>query len=83
MRIPGFMAEASLGLSNYLYIGATGVLAESIAAIPQQSSGQSCNLTCFKHSCSINCAPGEKASCNCRQFTTPTGWQWLPVCECK
>lgn len=43
---------------------------------------QHCQLTCFGHSCSIQCDDGQRALCKCIQEKTPGGWQWIPVCTC-
>lgn len=42
-----------------------------------------CEITCFKHSCSIECGPGKEPSCRCRNVQTPSGSQWLPFCDCR
>lgn len=83
-RVPGFRAEASLEPKKNNYIGKSNIaLTSEVIYAGQELRGQKCNIQCFKHTCSIECNPGESASCSCEQVKTPTGWQWLPVCKCR
>lgn len=80
----GFPAEQSLEPPLYNYAGIRGIAsARPSICMSQQSRGLKCNVTCFGHSCSIECEPGEKANCDCYHYETPTGWQWLPRCWCQ
>ena len=79
----GFPAEQSLGPPLYNYAGIRGIAsARPSIGMSQQSRGLKCNITCYGHSCSIECEPGEWAGCECYFVNTQTGGQWLPRCRC-